>query len=391
MPTKAGLATLVSGVASLALGRVFGIFEFYIIGVAMIALVGCALAWVLLNWRSIGVSREVRPSRLHVGSVSTVTLTLRNERMFPTPVAQITDAVQGVRRADANVPPLRRNRSTRASYGVPAKVRGLVEIGPMKTRVTDSFGLASVIRTSAPDASVLVLPWLDDIEPPPQPGGDIAMLPDRSPGRVGTSGEEFSALRAYSVGDDLRKVHWPSTARTGDLMVRTEHVPEHGRSIVLLDVRSIAADPETFERMVSAAASILAACRRRDDTVRLGATDGSECIADDDASFARLLDHLALIQQTDDEDPHLALSHTGMGGETAVLVVAAKSESLLAAMYGGAQHGRTTIAIRFEAEGANPPAGIPQLRSIRMVDIAGGEEFAENWGREFRPPRRSRS
>ena len=91
MPTRAGLATLATGILSLIGGRVFGIFELYIVGVAMLALVACSLAWVLLNWRSLVVARQVRPSRLHVGAVSTVTLTLSNERLFPTPVAQITD------------------------------------------------------------------------------------------------------------------------------------------------------------------------------------------------------------------------------------------------------------------------------------------------------------
>ena len=313
MTTRVGLATLVMGALAMMAGRIFGIFELYIVGASMIALVACALTWVIVNWRSITVRRQVHPTRLHVGSVSTVTLALGNNRFVPTPVAQITDEVQGVRRADAHVPPLGRNKSTRASYGIPAKTRGLVDIGPLQTRVTDPFGLASVVRRSAADARLLVLPRIDPIPAPPQPGGDIAMRPDRSPGRVGPSGEEFSALRNYEVGDDLRKVHWATSARTGDLMIRTEHVPEHGRSIVLLDVRSNSADPPTFERMVSAAASVLHACRSRGDTVRLVSTDGSELVADDVRSFDRMLDHLALIDQTADDDPHLALRHAGAG------------------------------------------------------------------------------
>ena len=384
MPTRSGLATFVTGVLSIVSGRLFGIFELYIVAASMIALVACALLWVLLNWRSIAVRREVSPSRLHVGSVSTVTLTLSNSRYMPTPVAQITDEVQGIRRADAHVPPLRRNRSTRASYGVPAKSRGLIDIGPMKTRVTDPFGLATVTRTSAPDTSLLALPRIDPIAPPPQPGGDIAMLPDRSPGRIGPSGDEFSALRNYEVGDDLRKVHWPSTARTGDLMVRTEHIPEHGRSIVLLDVRSIAADAATFELMVSAAASVLSACHKRGDIIRLVTTDGSEIVADDDRSFDRMLDHLALLDQTSDADPHLALRHAGVGSETAILVLGEGSEGLIAALQGGAQHGRLTLAVRFNHQGARSTAESGPLRSIRMIDVAPDDMFAERWARSIR-------
>ncbi len=89
-------------------------------------------------------------------------------------MARITDEVQGTVRADAHVPPIRRHGHTRASYRVPTETRGRIEIGPMKTLVTDPFGLASSVRTSAPDTTLLVLPHVDVITPPPQPGGTTA-------------------------------------------------------------------------------------------------------------------------------------------------------------------------------------------------------------------------
>ena len=91
MPTRAGIATAMFAVLALAAGRVFGIFELYVVAAAMIALVACASLWVLLNWRSLHVRRMVHPARLHAGSTSTVTLDLSNQRLVPTPVARITD------------------------------------------------------------------------------------------------------------------------------------------------------------------------------------------------------------------------------------------------------------------------------------------------------------
>ena len=283
MPTRAGFATATFAVLALVAGRVFGIFELYIIAASMLALVACASLWVLLNWRSLHVRRMVNPARLHAGSTTTVTLDLSNQRLVPTAVARITDEVEGTIRADAHVPPIRRNANTRASYRVPTQTRGRVDIGPMKTRVTDPFGLASSTRTSAPDTSLLVLPRVDTISPPPQPGGTTAQQMDRSPNRVGSNGDDFSSLRAYAIGDDLRKVHWPSSARNGELVVRNEHIPEHGHSMVLLDVRSSAADADRFELMVSAAASIVVACRERGDRVRLVTTNGLDHVADTSA------------------------------------------------------------------------------------------------------------
>ena len=83
MPTRAGITTAVFAVAFLVAGRVFGIFELYVVATAMLALIACASMWVLLNWRSLQVRRMVDPARLHAGSISTVTLNLSNSRLVP--------------------------------------------------------------------------------------------------------------------------------------------------------------------------------------------------------------------------------------------------------------------------------------------------------------------
>ncbi len=59
------------------------------------------------------------------------------------------------------------------------------------------------------------------------------------PNALGRGGEDFYALRHYVVGDDLRRVHWPSTARHDELMVRQDELPWQGRATVLVDVRAV--------------------------------------------------------------------------------------------------------------------------------------------------------
>jgi len=380
VPTRTGIATAVSALLSVIAGRVFGIFELYVIAAAMFALVLCATIWVVANWRSVNVSREVTPRRLHAGGSSTVTLNLSNHRLVPTPVAQITDEVDGTVRADANVPPIGRNRKARASYRLTTDTRGEIEIGPMRTRVTDPFGLAASSRTSAPDATVLVLPRIDAIAAPPQPGGNLAQKADRTPNRVGAHGDEFSSLRAYVIGDDLRKVHWPSSARTGDLVVRLEDVPEHGHSLVLLDVRSTSADPETFEEMVSATASLVVACRDRGDRVRLVTTSGVDESADTTAEADQLLDFLALVQQHEGSSVSLPFRVGEAGFETGAMVVANNADTLIRAVVKGGQPSATSI-VQFRPEGARPQAASGGLRSVRVIDVQPGDTFAAAWTR----------
>lgn len=379
MPTKAGMATVVSGVLALAVARVFGVFELYIVAAAMLALVGCAWLWVVVRWRSLHVRRTVQPNRLHAGSTSTVTLNLANQRLLPTPVARVTDHVDGQVRADANVPPLRRGASTRASYRLPTERRGQIEIGPMTTRITDPFGLASSSRTSARDTHVLVLPRVDQIAAPPLPGGSSAFALDRTPNRVGSSGDEFASLRAYAVGDDLRKVHWPSSARRGELVVRNEYIPEHGQSLVLLDVRLSASDPDTFEAMVSAAASIVVSCQRRGDHMRFVTTNGVDIAASSPADCDAILDHLAIVEQIKASKFSLPIRLGGSGDEAGALIVANDAEPLLQTLPGRAGGTHGPVVVRFHPSEANPRRSSGRLTSGRMIEIEPGADFATAW------------
>lgn len=387
MPTASGIAAAAAGGFLILSGRIFGIFELYIVGAALIALVGCAIAWVLLNWRSIAVERRVETPRLFAGDTTTVTLSLTNRRALPTPVARVTDSVKGTVFADAHVPPMRRHHATRASYRVPTEQRGYVPIGPMETQVTDPFGLARVARSSAADTRLLVLPAIEDIRPPSPPGGNLAPHPDRTAGRVGLHGEEFSALREYEIGDDLRKVHWASTARAGDLMVRTEHIPEHGHASVVLDVRSAMADPRIFERMVSATASIVTACHEQGDLIRLATTAGEQLTASDQRSFDAMLDFLALVQQAPFVEPSLMRGVAGDDVHTAVFVLGT-NHSLLNALAHTRTNARTMIGVVHE--GLEPTSATPKtaLALSQMVTVRAGESFRQAWNRDLGAPNR---
>ena len=106
---------------------------------------------------------------------------------------------------------------------------------------------------------------------------------------------------AYVVGDDLRRVHWAATARHDDLMVRQDELPWQGRATVVIDTRAAAHTPETFERAVSAAASVVTAAARRQDLVRLVSLDGADSgFAGGHSHAEALLEHLACIEPTTD-------------------------------------------------------------------------------------------
>ena len=82
---------------------------------------------------------------------------------------------------------------------------------------------------------------------------------------VSDLGDEFVTLREYELGDDLRRVHWRSTARTGELMIRQDEARWRSRAAVVLDVQPGAHDAASFEVAVEAAASVVGAAGRGSD------------------------------------------------------------------------------------------------------------------------------
>ena len=87
-------------------------------------------------------------------------------------------------------------------------------------------------------------------------------------------GEEFLTLRDYAIGDDLRRIHWRSTARTGELVVREDEAQWQPHAVVLLDTRPGAHDDASFEAAVEATASVVARLVRSALPVEVITTDG---------------------------------------------------------------------------------------------------------------------
>ncbi len=145
------------------------------------------------------------------------------------------------------------------TYPVGSEVRGRFTIGPLAVRLTDPFGLCELTRSFAATDELVVTPVVSPL-PGVRLGGDWAGGGDATARSVSSSGADDAATREYRHGDDLRKVHWRSTARTGELMVRREEQPFQSRATVLLDGRLDAhrgdGPGSSYEWSVNAVASI---------------------------------------------------------------------------------------------------------------------------------------
>jgi uncharacterized protein (DUF58 family) len=207
----------------------------------IIMLVGLGGAWLLARtWaRSLaeGLSLE-RETRFHwsqVGDQMLERLTLVNRSAFPAPWVELIDrsSVPMVQRSRAFA--IGRSTSLRWHERIVCRQRGRFILGPTTLRTGDPFGLFEVEINLAQTASLLVLP----------PVIAWSSLPVLSRGRdeegrttraQAESGVAAAQVRPYVPGDSLRRIHWPTSAKFGQLHIRQFDRATRGDWLIVLDM-----------------------------------------------------------------------------------------------------------------------------------------------------------
>lgn len=303
MLTLRGWAVALTGLALLVVARIFGSQPVEQFGFALVVLPLIALGVVRLGKHDLHVTRRTSPERVRAGSKVKVTLEISNRGRGPAPLLLLEDRVPSdvagrARFALHGVEPKGRRA---AAYELRPARRGHYQIGPLTLTSTDPFGLARLESAAAPKASILVHPRVEPLALPRDLGDrrSLAVSALRQP--IGAQGEDFYTLREYNEGDDLRKVHWPATAKRGRYMIRQEETPWHTRATVVFDDRSAGhdgiGDAGSFERVVEATASIVDLYHRSGYTYRLaGASASGLPAAKGSPHFNRALDLLATVR-----------------------------------------------------------------------------------------------
>lgn len=155
----------------------------------------------------------------------------------------------------------------------------MIDVGPLDLRFGDPLGLTRGTVRASDKISLVVHPELIDLGALHAIAGHDPTADQQPIRALASGGDEFFALRPYVIGDELRRVHWRASARTGELVVRQDERPRTGRVTVLLDLRRTGYDDAGFERAVSAALSALYAGWRGDDALRF-VTSGTAAISD---------------------------------------------------------------------------------------------------------------
>jgi len=252
---------LAVGLVVVALAMAAGQRDVMRLGLLLAALPALAAILVTRAGLRLSCERAVEPAQVPLGSPMRGKITLGQDGRLPAAVVMLEDEVPvelGIKprflvdRADAS---WRRE----VDYPLLGRVRGRFATGPLLVRTADPFGLVKLDRQFVATSEVMVTPEVVPL-PAMRSAGGAGSAGEARPHRIGVVGADDVLVREYRQGDDVRRIHWRSTARWGDLMVRREEQAWDPSASLILDSRASAhAGPgmaNSIEWAISAAASI---------------------------------------------------------------------------------------------------------------------------------------
>ena len=262
-----------------------------------------------------------------------------------------------------------------AGYTIVPRARGRYTIGPLTIWATDPFDL--IRRRIEVDVrhDVIVYPEVEEIGPGPV-ASPVGGAGDSSTRQLFRSGEDFYTMRAYEEGDDLRRIHWPSVAKTGELMIRQDEAARRAAAAIFVDTRASALPRRAFERAVAAAASIGTLYLRAGFRLRLSTADVAPVAVDLDT----FLETLAIMRQgrVRQITPGLQrLARPVAGGGALVVVTTVPGAAEVAALSHLAPAAGSRLAVLVKEEQDTPRLG--WAREARDVEAAQGSLARSGW------------
>lgn len=249
--------SLAVGLTALAVG------EGDLLRAAMLAAVAPLGGLLLLRWTRplLESNRVLNPAQVEAGQPTQVRLGIQNIGRRRPPALMLEDRIPY---RLGNRPRLVLERLAPGSrsvvnYTITPGARGSYELGPLRVRSSDPFGLAVSNQEFPMTTELIVTPRIQALPSLRLPGGAGLSSGESQAQAVAITGSDDIAIREYRHGDDLRRVHWKASAHRGELMVRREEQPWENTATILLDTRRGAhrgdGDHSSFEWMVEAAAS----------------------------------------------------------------------------------------------------------------------------------------
>jgi uncharacterized protein (DUF58 family) len=290
--TLFGLAALLAGAASLTLGLVFDWLSFDLVGLGLLAIVVLGFVTVARPSRLI-IDREIQPPRVPKGSPAIAFLTFANRGRRSVPVTVATQHFSNLQ-VRTVIPRLRGGERGTRAYRLPTTRRGIFDVEPVEITRRDPYELFRLSRRHAHTERIWVYPRIVPLQS--LPSGQRRDLEGPSSDTSPQGNITFHRLRDYVAGDDLRLIHWRSSARAGRLLVKHNVDTSQPYTVVLFDVRPSLYTEASFEEAVDVAASAVVSTASNKAPVELRLTDGTVLGGPRIRSVTPLIDHLTGVE-----------------------------------------------------------------------------------------------
>lgn len=370
--TPLGWALAVGAVVMLSMGWWLGWIEFIVVGVGCLIALLSAIPWVLGSY-ALTIERVLVPERVSVGEPGRSELTITNvgARTFGT---LVNDSIAGSPRT-IDVPLLAQGEEMRHVDLLPTAKRGRFEIGPGNLAKGDPLGLLRRDLSECEMQYLWVFPrykvlkplhsgFAKDLEGPTfdtSPAGDVA----------------FHTIREYQPGDDIRQIHWMSTARVGQLMLKQNVDNRRPFLGVVVDANPQSMSPDQFEVALEIATSLAISAVAESRPIALWVGDQSIVSQDHPGTRDSILERLCIAEQHNSELHNTArrcrLSDQGLSAIVLVTGNVAPRELLPTVMESRSDCESLVMRV---ADGAEPQQLVPGAPTIDTPSL---ERFAAQW------------
>jgi hypothetical protein len=251
--SAAGWLVIAVALTSLISGFALGWQELTVLAFALIASLAACGAY-LIGRSTYAVDIELNPSRVVVGERAMGQLTVRNDgpkALLPA----VMELPVGGAVAEFGIPGLKPGEVHDELFAVPTERRAVIEAGPARSVRGDHLGLLRRVVDWTGPVDLYVHPRTTPLAP--SAAGLVRDLEGQVTSKITNNDLAFHALRQYVPGDDRRYVHWRTSARTGQLMVRQFNETRRSQLTMVLSENSASySDAEEFELAVGVTASI---------------------------------------------------------------------------------------------------------------------------------------
>lgn len=322
MPTTRGWAAVGAALALGVLWAAFGEDLLLALSAFLVAAVLGGSLYVRLATPRLTLERDINPVQLHDGERALVDISVRSRRRIYR--VSVEDRVHGLGAARFSADRITPDDVMAGRYEVVCRPRGIYTVGPAKVSLGDPLGFVESTATFGMAGRLVVYPRVEVLDGVPTGRGQDQTINTSRAAFWHSGGEDFYTLREYHQGDDLRRVHWPSSARRDELMIKQLEMPWQSRALVVLDPRvEPHVSAESFEQSVRGAASVLNHLFRAGYTPTIWAGHGNGTVVANADAYRGAMEELAVIRPVRSLDlRHLIsrLRRSGMAGGVLVMV-----------------------------------------------------------------------